>query len=432
MVCCTFIAVGQPRNNTNSPSLIFPSNRYLFLIETSQAMQKRLEGMAQSVEGLLSSALASQARQGDTLGLWTFNEDLVAGQFPLQHWSAETQKPITDRIIGFLKTQKYEKQARLDRVIPGLDRIVKNSAFITVILVCVGDEEIHGTPFDKRINEFFRTWRLKQQESGKPFVVAMRAQRGQFVECAMNPAPWPAELPALPKELFVPLPAPAPVVSAPKTSSVPPLIISGRKAAVTSPRSSGVTDSKAQTNSNATLVQASNAPVVGAQADSSSIRPPLAAEFGNSGVTPGGTTNRTALADSSTSHVAVSSQGGAVSSANQAIAAATPPEHAPVDAPSPVSPVTNSSALAAPAPAAKVPSDNSVSATEKFNTAKPALAPVEVATTASNQAVSSLVIWGVGTGVVVLAAAAMWLWRRRSRPVQQISLITESIDRRKS
>src|SRR5262249_27699677 len=93
------------QTNSNTPPR-FPTNRYLLLVETSQAMHKRADGLAQSIEDLLGSALASQARRGDSLGLWTFNEELHTGVFPLQKWTPESEKAISDNIVAFLKVQK--------------------------------------------------------------------------------------------------------------------------------------------------------------------------------------------------------------------------------------------------------------------------------------------------------------------------------------
>ena len=36
--------------------------------------------------------------------------------------------------LDFLKSQKYEKQANFDKVLPTLDRVIRGSGFITVIL----------------------------------------------------------------------------------------------------------------------------------------------------------------------------------------------------------------------------------------------------------------------------------------------------------
>jgi hypothetical protein len=240
---------------TNDASVRFPANRFLLVVETSRSMQRRVDAMAQTVTDLLQSAVASQARRGDTLGVWTFNEDVYSGVLPLQKWTPDTPKTISDRVVEFLKTQKFEKRARLDKLTTALDRVVHNSRFLTIIVVCLGDEEMHGTPFDARINGFFQTWRSQQQAAGTPFVIAFRAQEGAFVDCSMNPAPWPPELPALPKELFVPLVAAKPTNAPPNktaTSTVPPLIISGKKREPASNQTAEPMQPKAQVSSTGT------------------------------------------------------------------------------------------------------------------------------------------------------------------------------------
>src|SRR6185295_9047206 len=73
------------------------ASRYLFVIETSRSMEKRSEGTLKAAQGLLVSAMSGQLRRGDTLGVWTFNDELYAGQLPLQKWSPEGQKQIANR-----------------------------------------------------------------------------------------------------------------------------------------------------------------------------------------------------------------------------------------------------------------------------------------------------------------------------------------------
>src|SRR5215472_13613637 len=75
---------------TNTPAVTYPANRYLLVVETSNAMRRRADAMAQSVRDLFASAVASQARRGDSLGVWTFNEDVYTGLLPLQQLSPET------------------------------------------------------------------------------------------------------------------------------------------------------------------------------------------------------------------------------------------------------------------------------------------------------------------------------------------------------
>ena len=75
------------RAQTNTAKAAPPSNRCLLIVETSRSMQRRADAVLKTVQDLLTSGLSGQLRQGDTLGLWTFNEDLYAGRFPLQTWS---------------------------------------------------------------------------------------------------------------------------------------------------------------------------------------------------------------------------------------------------------------------------------------------------------------------------------------------------------
>src|SRR5207244_627108 len=103
----------------------------LIVVETSRSMQHRSDAVLKSVQDLLVSGMKGQVRRGDSLGIWTFNDQLRAGIFPLQSWSPETQKGVLVRAVSFLREQKYEKHARLEKVLPEILRIIKGSEFIT-------------------------------------------------------------------------------------------------------------------------------------------------------------------------------------------------------------------------------------------------------------------------------------------------------------
>src|SRR6185436_6592287 len=96
-----------------------------------------------------------------------------------------------------------------------------------------GADTIKGTPFDSEINQSLRGWRDEQQKSQMPFIIVLRAARGVITHYSVTPAPWKIEMPPLPAELVPPKDLPR-TVSQPKTSSVPPLIVSGKKTNVVS------------------------------------------------------------------------------------------------------------------------------------------------------------------------------------------------------
>ena len=116
---------------TSTAKAASTSHRWLLIVETSRSMQRRSDAVFESVQGLLTSGMSSQLRPGDTLGVWTYNADLYSGRFQLQTWSPETQQAIVSRTLAFLKSQKYEKKANFDKVLPVLTRVIGDSRLLT-------------------------------------------------------------------------------------------------------------------------------------------------------------------------------------------------------------------------------------------------------------------------------------------------------------
>lgn len=389
---------------TNVAEPVYSANRFLVVVETSRAMQRHTNALVQIVRRLVGSSIAAQAHGGDTLGLWTYNEDVYTGVVPLQRWSKGSSADIADRIAGFLGAQKFEKAARLDKVISALERLNKNSQFITVILVCLGDKDVDGTPFDGTINQFFRSWRNKEEDAGAPFVIALRGQAGTFVDCTLNPSPWPAELPALPKELLTPLkpvPPVATITNKPPASAVPPLIVSGRK------------HDTAQVNPS--TLPATPAISTGSVAATKlpGVLPGSPTLARDSALLPAGTTPT----PEPTSKVASGSSAGAAT-ATDTVNSSRP---AVATGGNPVSGADPTSATTAPTlvpnsfrkePAAQLPTSEAVAAL-----------PAQ-----SNHL--ALVVTGIVTLLALIGAVI--LWRARPRRTTDTSIITESFDRRKS
>ena len=188
------------RAQTNTGKAAPPSNRCLLIVETSRSMQRRADSVLKTVQDLLASSLSGQLRQGDTLGLWTFNEDLYAGRFPLQTWSPQAQADITSRTLTFLRAQKCEKQPNLDKVLPVLGRVINDSPRLIVILVSSGDKQMRGTPFDDRINESYQKWHDQQQKARMPFVTVLCVKNGQLTAFTVNTPPWTVQIPRLLQE----------------------------------------------------------------------------------------------------------------------------------------------------------------------------------------------------------------------------------------
>jgi hypothetical protein len=160
------------------------TNRYLLIVETSRSMHDRGDGALRVAADLFTSGMGGQVQRGDTIGLWTFNDELHAGKFPLQAWSPAARTNMAKNVVNFLRTQKLEKKPRFDKVMPVLQQVVHDSEYITVIVLSSGEAPIKGTPFDARVNGFYATWRSQQKAVGMPFIAILRAQKGKFADCA--------------------------------------------------------------------------------------------------------------------------------------------------------------------------------------------------------------------------------------------------------
>ena len=206
-------------------------NRFLIALETSRSMERRSEGTLKALQKLLSSGLSGQLRRGDTIGIWTFNDQLHAGRFPLQQWSAESQQEIVSRAMTFLQVQKYEKDGAF-QILPALERLIKDSSFLTIILISDGEQKIHGTPFDEPINQAYELWKKEEYNAHMPFITILRAKGGQLTHFSVNPGQWAVEMPPLPQELLAESPKKKPAT--PPPSKPPPpigqsLFLSGKK-----------------------------------------------------------------------------------------------------------------------------------------------------------------------------------------------------------
>src|SRR5690242_10626921 len=110
LLCFLSASRASAQTNTGRP---LSENRWLPVVDTSHAMQRRADGLRRVANALVLSGMNGQMRRGDTLGLWTYNEGLSAGQFRLQNWTPESREVIARRVVAFLKDQKFEKDGRI-------------------------------------------------------------------------------------------------------------------------------------------------------------------------------------------------------------------------------------------------------------------------------------------------------------------------------
>ncbi len=209
-------------------------HRILLAFDTSANMKKRLPSVQMVLRDFFFFEGSGQLRENDTIGVWTFGKEVHVGELPLQIWSSEDVGVILTNIVQFVANQPYAKETRFDQLMPQVNKLVRTSERMTVLIFCDGAGEFQGTPFDAGINQLFQQRRRAAQKARMPFVIVLRSQLGQFVGCTVNFPKTPFTLPTFP-----PLPAPAPPpppapaivikkeAPAPPRAVIAPLIIVG-------------------------------------------------------------------------------------------------------------------------------------------------------------------------------------------------------------
>ena len=203
------------------------NSRLLLVFDTSSDMKRRVPAVQQALNDILAASTNEQLHSGDTLGVWTFDQEVQAGQFPLQRWRPDNAAVIASNITAFVGSRRYSKKTGFDMLQPMLNRVVRDSERLTVLIFCDGYGEINGTPYDSGINRIFQQRQSERQKARLPIVVGLRSQRGQYTGCMVSFPPQLMNLPAFPP-LPEAVPAPPVVANAPAPrSSAPALIIVG-------------------------------------------------------------------------------------------------------------------------------------------------------------------------------------------------------------
>jgi hypothetical protein len=183
-------------------------NRFLLVFGTSADMKKRLPMVQKALNDLFLTSMGGQLQPGDSIGVWTFDQELRTGQFPLQYWLPDQAATISGNIAGFVGKQRYSKTTSFNVLQPLLDQLVQDSDRLTVLIFCDGETDLSGTPYDVGVNQIFQQRQAGQKSARQPFIIVLRAQFGQYVGCTVDFPPAPVDFPDFPP--LPPPPQPAP------------------------------------------------------------------------------------------------------------------------------------------------------------------------------------------------------------------------------
>jgi hypothetical protein len=162
------------------PSPITPDCRWLFVVDTSSAMQRHADGLYRSTHRLVATGLGGRMRDGDVFTVWTYADTVLTREFPLNAWTPELNIALANRTYEFLAQQKFRGKSNLRPVFAELSQALAIATNLTIVIVSDGTDVIVGTPFDRPINVTYGKRASEMRTAKMPFVTSLVTRRGEF------------------------------------------------------------------------------------------------------------------------------------------------------------------------------------------------------------------------------------------------------------
>jgi len=201
--------------------------RFLFIFETSPTLKRSLPSVEKSLEAIFTNRLPGELRAGDEIGVWTMDDKLHTGQFPLTTWAPSNAVVFSTSLKFFLEKQSFRQNGNFAQLTTSLNNVAENSERLTVFIFYDGQTGISGTPFDDGVRNIFKESAAGQKKLRQPFIVVLRAQLGKFIACAVTLPPNRLNVPEFPPLPVKPPPVVVPVMvtPAPVVKPLPPVVV---------------------------------------------------------------------------------------------------------------------------------------------------------------------------------------------------------------
>src|SRR5262245_26119380 len=167
--------------------------RYLFLIDSSQAVAQDKDAVAEAVAARLRTGFDGWMSAGELFVVWTFGGNTVStDQYLPTPWQPRTSQVLSGHLARSLKDLPFQGEARLDKAITEAMKRFASSDSLTIVVVCSGSSAVVGTPFDDRINASFRQ---PLETTGTPagvYMTTLFIHSGEMIGWSVQPVPGTA------------------------------------------------------------------------------------------------------------------------------------------------------------------------------------------------------------------------------------------------
>lgn len=192
------VAPVEPTAATN-----LPPARWLLMVNTSAAMERRARAVEGIVGELLASGMRGELQPRDQIGLWLFHRELQTGAAPLQTWVPAQSNLIAGRTVSVLALQKYSGTARFAPALAEVQSLIAESHRLTVLILTDATATFTNTPWDAELNAAVAAEKAALEKTRMPLVIVLRGYKGKLIGHSVTLAPWPVEFPPFPPEPVV-------------------------------------------------------------------------------------------------------------------------------------------------------------------------------------------------------------------------------------
>ena len=169
-----------------STATVLAQDRWLLVFENSAAMKKRMPAVGLELNKLFFTSMAGEMHGGDSLGVWTFDQTLHVGEFPLSAWQPEQAANTASNLLVFLNKRSFKGGVNFNTLQPVLNEVVTGSRRLTVLIFCEGQGEIIWTPYNDGINRTLVQNYAERKKNSQPFIIVLRVQDGKYFGCSVN------------------------------------------------------------------------------------------------------------------------------------------------------------------------------------------------------------------------------------------------------
>ena len=174
------------------------AERFLFVVNTSSSMKRLDAANRQTLFDLIYEGLNGRMRSNDTYGIWTFDENTYAGEFPMQIWNPTNNLNLASQAATFLKSRRYRGATQFQPMVGKLMSVIRTVKDVNIFIISDGDTPFAGTSVDQTVNASYAARATERRRAKKPFITTLVARDGSISAGSVTIAGEPIALPDRP------------------------------------------------------------------------------------------------------------------------------------------------------------------------------------------------------------------------------------------